>query len=99
MNKKLSVYLAIVPIFMVLIGCAQVGSVNPQDTVGKNAKTHQEHNNLASYYDNIAMEMDSGPKFAHHAEAIANTMEDVDRIFILTQRQIRHRARSTKCES
>ncbi|MBX3617133.1 hypothetical protein [Nitrosomonas sp.] len=59
MNKKLSVYLAIVPIFMVLIGCAQVGSVNPQDTVGKNAKTHQEHNNLASYYDNIAMEMDS----------------------------------------
>lgn len=59
MNKKLSIYLAIVPILLVLIGCAQTGPVNPQDVAAKNAKTHQEHNSLASYYDIVAKEMDS----------------------------------------
>ena len=59
MNKKLSIYLAFIPLLLALIGCAQVGPINPQDVAAKNAKTYQEHNSLASYYDNVAKEMDS----------------------------------------
>lgn len=57
MDKKLTIYLAVISMIFMLIGCAQVGPVNPQDIAGQNAKTYQAHNGLASYYDNLAKEM------------------------------------------
>lgn len=63
MYRKLTLYLAVLPLFFMLIACAQLGPVNSQDVVGQNAvqsaKTYDEHNKLAGYYDNLAKEMDA----------------------------------------
>lgn len=61
MNTRLGKYLIAVPMLSLLISCAQMGSVDTQVAENKktaiNAKTHSEHNKLASYYDNLAKEM------------------------------------------
>ncbi len=57
MRKNFVAYLFVIPAFFILTACAQMSPVNPQDIVARNAKTHQEHNSLASYYDNLAKEM------------------------------------------
>lgn len=63
MYKKLTLYLAVLPLFFMLVACAQLGPVNSQDVAGQNAaqsaKTYDEHNKLASYYDNLVKEMDA----------------------------------------
>ena len=61
MYKKLTIYLALLPLLSLLVACAHVGSVNSSDAanqgVVKGAKTYREHENLATYYDGIAKEM------------------------------------------
>lgn len=61
MNTRLRKYLMAVPMLSLLISCAQMGSVDTQVAENRktaiNAKTHSEHNKLASYYDNLAKEM------------------------------------------
>ncbi len=63
MYRKLTLYLIVLPLFFVLVACAQLGPVNSQDVVGQNAaqsaKTYREHNSLANYYDDLAKEMDA----------------------------------------
>ncbi|MBP6366105.1 MAG: hypothetical protein KBA82_09385 [Nitrosomonas sp.] len=61
MNTRLRKYLMAVPMLSLLISCAQMGSVDTQVAENRkiaiNAKTHSEHNKLASYYDSLAEEM------------------------------------------
>lgn len=60
MNIKLNKYLAILPILSLLVACAQLGPMNVSDIehqrMARNAKTYDEHNKLADYYDNLAKE-------------------------------------------
>lgn len=58
MNKKLTIYLAISPLLFLLVACAQLAPVNSPDIASQSAKTHREHNNLATYYDGVAKEME-----------------------------------------
>lgn len=57
MNSKFLIYLFVILSFFGLTACAQVGPVNSQESDGRSAKTYQEHNGLASYYDGVAKEM------------------------------------------
>lgn len=61
MNIKLSKYLVLLPIFSLLVACAQLDQRESQDTdsirVTQNARTYGDHTNLAIYYDSLAKEM------------------------------------------
>jgi len=61
MNIKLTKYLAILPMFSLLVACAQLGQLETHDTDSRkmiqNAKTYSDHNNLSNYYDKLAKEM------------------------------------------
>lgn len=61
MSKNLRKYLAVLPLFSMLIACAQLGPLEVQDTemnkLAQHAKTHSDHEKLASYYDDVANEM------------------------------------------
>ena len=61
MSKNLRKYLAVLPLFSMLIAGAQLGPLEVQDTemnkLAQHAKTHSDHEKLASYYDDVANEM------------------------------------------
>ncbi|MCC7092132.1 MAG: hypothetical protein IT524_09300 [Nitrosomonas sp.] len=61
MSKNLRKYLAVLPLFSMLIACAQLRPLEVQDTemnkLAQHAKTHSDHEKLASYYDDVANEM------------------------------------------
>lgn len=63
MYGKLTSYLAVLPLFFMLVACAQLGPVNSLDVADQNAaqsaKTYEGHNKLANYYDNLAKEIDA----------------------------------------
>lgn len=63
MNLKQYKYLAILPMLSLVVACAQLGQMNASDIdhqrVAQHAKTYDEHNKLANYYDNLAKEMAS----------------------------------------
>lgn len=59
MRSKFVIYLFVILSFFGLTACAQMGSVNSQESDDRSAKTYQEHNSLASYYDGVAKEMNS----------------------------------------
>jgi len=61
MKTKLGKYFAVLPMLSLLVICVQIGQLEAQNTdsreIVQNAKTHNDHNNLANYYDNQAKEM------------------------------------------
>ena len=61
MNIKLGKYLAVLPMLSLLVACAQLGQLEAQHAdsgkIVQNAKTYNDHNNLANYYDKLAEEM------------------------------------------
>ncbi|WP_374564769.1 hypothetical protein [Nitrosomonas sp.] len=61
MSKNLRKYLAVLPLFSMLVACAQLGPLEVQDTemnkLAQHARTHSDHEKLASYYDDVANEM------------------------------------------
>lgn len=61
MNIKLGKYLAVLPMLSLLVACAQLGQLEAQhadsEKIVQNAKTYNDHNNLANYYDKLAEEM------------------------------------------
>ena len=73
MNKKLTIYLAVLPLFSFLVACAQLGPVNSTDIANQNAKTHREHNNLATYYEGVAQQMQAN---ADQKKALLNDYEE-----------------------
>lgn len=73
MNKKLTIYLAVLPLLSFLVACAQLGPVNSTDVASQNAKTHREHNSLATYYDNLAQQMQAN---AEQKKVLLNEYEE-----------------------
>lgn len=61
MSKNLRKYLIVLPLFSMLIACAQLGPLEVQDTemnkLAQHARTHSDHEKLASYYDDVTNEM------------------------------------------
>ncbi len=61
MNTKLGKYLLVSPILFLVVACAGLSPLEAQNgggqKIAQNAKTYSDHNNLASYYDNLAKEM------------------------------------------
>lgn len=61
MSKNLRKYLTVLPLFSMLIACAQLGPLEVQDTemnkLAQHARTHSDHEKLASYYDDVTNEM------------------------------------------
>lgn len=73
MNKKLTTYLAVLPLFSFLVACAQLSPVNSMDIASQNAKTHIDHNNLATYYDGVAQQLKVN---ADQKKALLNDYEE-----------------------
>ncbi len=61
MNIKLVKYLTVLPMISLLVACAQLGQLEAQDTdngkITQNARTYNDHNDLADYQDKLAKEM------------------------------------------
>ena len=61
MSIKLRKYLVVLPLLSLLVACAQLGQLEAQDTdsrkLAQNAKTYNDHDKLANYYDDVAKEM------------------------------------------
>lgn len=61
MSKNLRKYLTVLPLLSLLVACAQLGSLEVQDTeinkLAQRASTHSDHEKLANYYDDVANEM------------------------------------------
>lgn len=61
MSKNLRKYLTVLPLLSLLVACAQLGSLEVQDTeinkLAQRASTHSDHEKLANYYDDVTNEM------------------------------------------
>ncbi len=61
MSTKLGKYLLVLPVLSLLVACAQLGHLEAQTAnsreMAPNARTHQDHANLANYHDKLVKEM------------------------------------------
>ena len=61
MSIKMRKYLIVLPLFSLLVACAQLGQLKALDSASRklaqNAKTYSDHDKLATYYDDVAKEM------------------------------------------
>ncbi|MBX3616551.1 hypothetical protein [Nitrosomonas sp.] len=61
MSINLRKYFTVLPLLSLLVACAQMGPLDVQNAdinkLAQHAKTHNDHEKLASYYDDVAEEM------------------------------------------
>jgi hypothetical protein len=61
MSTKLEKYLIVLPVFSLLVACAQLDQREVQN-MAQHAKTYSDHERLANYHDDVANEMKAKAK-------------------------------------